>query len=447
MEYGYVRVSTASQDLDVQLDALERAGVHPSNIFQEKISGVAKLLPVRDQVLAQLAAGDRLNVHRVDRLGRSVADLSAIVQRLDADQITFRAVSQSVDTSGGYMGRAFLHLLMVFAEMERRMLLDRTSEGLARRAALGLPHGRPRMYGTVGMGPTAVSAEQAERESRVIRWAVEYVLQDAPMNQVVDVLNWRGIASRDGGRWAVNALRRVLTNPQAETIVGEDAYRRLVAMFDNRSNQRQKLGRPVAHLLSGILVDGREGCGAPMYGTWKRARNGGKEFYYACKSGSGGRFAGCGRAGVSMARADAYAEDLFVASIVSDDFAQSLSRRQAELLAGDATAQDLDDWREEINDLETVPARFAPPDAAERLAQLQTMVREATARLMLQPEIQALADLPRSEAALRASWGRWSTSERRSWVKRLVHRSEGMPATAAGRASDVESRMSPVFRL
>ena len=448
MQVGYARVSTRDQDLAVQLDALERAGCWP--IHEEKRSGAkGKDRPVRDEMLRQLERGDTLVTYKLDRLGRSLADLLGIVEDLEARGVAFRCLTQPIDTSTP-AGKMFLQLLAVFAEFERAMILERTADGQAWREAQGLPHGRPRMFGTVGAGPTAVSPEQAEAEAELIVEATRRVLDGEPMNRIVGDWNTRGIGSRDGKTWAVNALRRVLTNPQTEAMVGADAFRSLAVLFDNRSNRRQALGRPADHLLSGILACGREGCGQPMYATWKTARSGGRETYYRCKpgKGSGGRFRGCGSTGVSQDRADAWAAEAFVAAVVSDEFADALSRRQAELLAGDMTAEALDEMRAELGELEQVmPTRFAPPDARQRHARLQRQVREATAHLLAQPELQALVDLPRSEAKLRAAWDGWSVAERRAWLRRVVECIVVKPATAQGRASKVEARLDPRWKV
>jgi hypothetical protein len=187
-----------------------------------------------------------------------------------------------------------------------------------------------------------------------------------------------------------------------------------------------------------------------MYATWKRAKNGGREHYYRCKpgNGSGGRFKGCGSTGVSMIRADAWAAEAFVAAVVSPDFAAALDRRRAELLADDMTAADLDEWRAELGELEQVmPTRFAPPDAKQRHAKLQRLVRDATARLLARPDLQAMADLPRSEGALRASWAAWSVAERRRWLRRVFDHITVLPATAQHRGSDVEARFAPAWKV
>jgi hypothetical protein len=343
----------------------------------------------------------------------------------------------------------FLQLLAVFAEFERAMILERTADGLAWREAQGLPHGRPRMFGTVGMGPTAVSIKQAAREAELVREGARRVLDGEPMNRVVEDWNARGIAPMKGAAWGVTSLRRVLKNPQVQGIVGADAFGKLARIFDNRENQRQKLGAPAEWLLSGILVCGREGCGQPMYGTWKRARNGGRDLYYRCKpgSGSGGRFKGCGSTGISLARADAWVEEAFIAAAVSPDFADALGKRQAELLAGDMTADLLDDMRREIDELELViPTRFGTADMRKRHDDLQRQVREATGRLMAQPELQALIDLPKSESKLREAWDGWSVAERRAWLRRVLHHITVLPAHAHHRGSDVEARLGPQWK-
>ena len=149
-----------------------------------------------------------------------------------------------------------------------------------------------------------------------------------------------------------------------------------------------------------------------------------------------------------MARADAWAEEAFIAAVVSDDFADALSKRQAELLADDMTADLLDDMRREIDELELViPTRFGTPEMRRRHDDLQRQVREATGRLMAAPELQEMLDLPRSEAALRAAWDGWSVAERRAWLRRVLHHISVLPANAHHRGSDVEARLDPDWRV
>jgi site-specific DNA recombinase len=314
--------------------------------------------------------------------------------------------------------------------------------GRQRRKDEGLHPGGPALYGFEADHVTVV-----EPEAQHLREAAERVLAGEPMNQIVDDWNDRGLRTRSGSRWTVKTLRRVLGNPWAVPILGQDTYQDLSRIFNQPD--RQRLGRPAEHLLSGILTCGREGCGQPLYLVRTQQRDGSKRPVYACrKAGSGGRFTGCGSMTVSQARADERARELFVAAVVSDDFAQALSRRQAELLAGEVTAQELDDWRREIEELELVmPTRFGTPDMRRRHDDLRRMVDQATAQLMARPDLQALLDLPRSEKKLRARWDAWTIAERRIWLRRLVETIVVKPATTRSRGSDVESRMDPRWKI
>jgi DNA invertase Pin-like site-specific DNA recombinase len=451
VDVGYTRVSTLDQDLTIQLTALDRAGCHP--IYEEKRSGAeGKQRPVRDEVLAQLQAGDTLTVWKLDRLGRSVAEVLAIVKDLERRRITFRCLTQPIDTSSP-SGKLFLTLLAAFAEFEREMILERTAAGRARRKAEGLLHGGPRMFGTVGIGPSAVSEERAEEEAELLREAAHRLVDDGDnLSQIVEDWNGRGLVPLRGEAWRVTSLRRMLLNPRAEEIVGTDYFRELARIFDNRNGQRQQLGRPADHLLSGILRCGREGCGQPLYAAHKTGKTGVPQLVYRCKkaTGSGGRFAGCGSTQVSLTRADTWIEEAFIAAVVSDNFADSLAKRQAELLADDMTADLLDDMRREIEELEAViPTRFGTPDMRRRHDDLQRQVHEATSRLMAAPELQEMLDLPRSEAALRAAWDGWSVAERRTWLRRILHHITVLPAPphAHHRGSDVEARLDPQWKV
>jgi DNA invertase Pin-like site-specific DNA recombinase len=438
-EIGYARVSTLDQDLTIQLAALEQAGCWP--IHEEKVSGTAKLLPVRAEVLRQLQPGDRLTVWKLDRLGRSLVELLGIVNDLEARRIAFRCLTQPIDTATP-SGRAFLGLLAVFAEFERSMILERTAAGKARRKAEGKHPGGPRMFGYEADTETI-----NEAEATLLREAARRLTDGEPLSVIVEDWNGRGLRPLRGERWRVTPLRRMLLNDRAAAIVGEGAHRRLVALF--RAPDRQHLGRPAEHLLSGILRCGRPGCGQPLYAAHKTGRTGVPQLVYRCKkaAGSGGRFAGCGATVVSLPRADAWAAKAFVAAVVSPDFATALDRKRAALLATEATAADLEDWEAELGELELVlPTRYGTPDLRRRQAELRRLVTEATARLMAHPELEALASLPRSQDGLWAAWDGWTVAERRVELRRVLEHITVLPAAAHHRGSDVESRFDPVWK-
>jgi DNA invertase Pin-like site-specific DNA recombinase len=139
-QIGYARVSTTDQDLTVQIDALKAVGCEI--IRAEKVTGTN----VTDRrelktVMEFLRAGDTLVVTRIDRLARSVADLSDIVRELQRRGAHLRATEQPIDT-GSAAGKAFLGMLSVFAEFETNIRRERQLEGIARAKIEGVYRGR-----------------------------------------------------------------------------------------------------------------------------------------------------------------------------------------------------------------------------------------------------------------------------------------------------------------
>jgi DNA invertase Pin-like site-specific DNA recombinase len=439
--YGYARVSTRDQDPQLQINALEAAGCWP--IVKEHASGVAKQRPVLDQVLGQLVRGDQFTVWKLDRLGRSITFLHRTIEDLTDRGVAFRSLTDPIDTTSP-QGRLQLGILASFAAFERELIRERTLAGKARMRAEGRHTGGPALYGWEADHVTVNEAEAA-----LIRLVTLHLLRGQPMGRIVDLMNTRPgwfPRPRRADRWRVTPLIRALENPTTAAIVGDDQHRKLVKILGRNRGQGQGKGggRPARNLLSGILACSR--CGSPMYATQQGGRNRSPQWVYRCRQAGGGRYIGCGRTIVVQHRADAYAAEMFMAAIVSEDFAQAMANRQAELLAGDTTAEELDDAREEIGDLEQVQdTRYYTDTMRERHAELRRLVEQATARLMAAPELAAMLDLPRSEAALRELWDGWTVAERRRWIRRLVSTIVVHPATGQGAASDVESRMAPVW--
>ena len=140
MIYGYARASTEDQSLDVQLDALRRAGCDV--VRSEKRSGTAITARVELRTLLDfLRSGDVLVVTRIDRLARSVADLADITRELRTKGVELRATEQPIDT-GTPAGAAFLQMLGVFAEFETALRRERQAEGIAKAKARGAYTGR-----------------------------------------------------------------------------------------------------------------------------------------------------------------------------------------------------------------------------------------------------------------------------------------------------------------
>jgi site-specific DNA recombinase len=356
--------------------------------------------------------------------------------------VRFRCLTQNINIAAPVSGmsKMQLQLLAMFAEFERAQLLERTTAGKARRQSEGKHPGGRALFGW-RPGNEEIDPDEAQALVTIAEMILD---QGMNLSRAVEQLN-----TSTPRRWRVTTLRRILTNPRTEIVI-PDRFQDLQKILRRNVGQGRGGGRPAEHLLSGILSCGH--CGQPLYSARQVNKKRAPQRVYRCKpgTGSGGRFGGCGSTQVSEARADAGAEEMFVAAVVSDHFAQALDQRHAELLAGEVTVQELDDWREERDELELMilPTRFATDEHRRRLAELREMVDQATARLMAQPDLQELTDLPRTEDTLRATWASWSISTRRSWLRRLVERIEvNPPAERRGPATDVESRLSPVWKI
>jgi DNA invertase Pin-like site-specific DNA recombinase len=137
---GYARVSTVEQNLDLQLDALKAAGC--SEILTDQgLSGADFQRPGLRRALRQAKDGDMLVVWRLDRLGRSLIDLIATVNRLSKRGCEFRSLSESIDTSSSG-GRLLFHMMGAMAEFERSIISERTKAGMEAARARGSKIGR-----------------------------------------------------------------------------------------------------------------------------------------------------------------------------------------------------------------------------------------------------------------------------------------------------------------
>lgn len=143
VKIGYARVSTAEQNLDLQLRALEEAGC--AHIFSDTASGAKSDREGLRSAIEQCASGDMLVVWKLDRLGRSLIDLVALVEELRLQGIGLRVLTGQgamIDTSKAD-GRMILGIFAVLAEFERELIRERTKAGMAAAKARGVPIGRP----------------------------------------------------------------------------------------------------------------------------------------------------------------------------------------------------------------------------------------------------------------------------------------------------------------
>lgn len=139
MLIGYARVSTDDQKLDLQVDALKRAGCE--RIYQDVESGSRDDRGGLADAMMALQRGDTLMVWKLDRLGRSLRHLVDTILALQDRGVNFRALSGDIDTSTT-TGRLVFHIFASLAEFERDVTHERTMAGLAAARARGRVGGR-----------------------------------------------------------------------------------------------------------------------------------------------------------------------------------------------------------------------------------------------------------------------------------------------------------------
>lgn len=146
MIYGYARVSTKGQDrygnsAEVQMAALTEAGAE--KVFYDAFTGTAVSRPALDELLSVVSCGDTVVVTKLDRIARSAKGGIEIIDRLTAAGVTVRILNMGVfdNTPTGKLMRT---MMLAFAEFERDMIVQRTSEGKAvARSREGYVEGRP----------------------------------------------------------------------------------------------------------------------------------------------------------------------------------------------------------------------------------------------------------------------------------------------------------------
>jgi DNA invertase Pin-like site-specific DNA recombinase len=142
MLIGYARVSTHDQTLNLQRDALEKAGC--TKIFTDVISGAKTERKGLDEVLSYVRTGDNLVVWRLDRLGRSLQHLITTMTDLEQRGIGFKSLTENIDTTTSG-GKLIFHIFGALAEFERNLIQERTKAGLIAARARGRTGGRPKV--------------------------------------------------------------------------------------------------------------------------------------------------------------------------------------------------------------------------------------------------------------------------------------------------------------
>lgn len=168
MNFGYARVSKKDQNLDLQIDALQKAGC--DKIFEEKLSGRSIFLPNQDKLFSQLRKDDILIVNSIDRLGRTAKQLIDLFYDLKQKGINFRSLTEGVIDTTTPMGEAVFQIMAILKGMEVSILIERTNQGLEAARARGRKGGRkPGSYNKVTAAAAATLYQKGDSVRDILK--------------------------------------------------------------------------------------------------------------------------------------------------------------------------------------------------------------------------------------------------------------------------------------
>lgn len=139
---GYARVSTPQQKASLQAQVEQLRALGCIEVFTDIASGARADRDGLEDALKYVRKGDILTVTKLDRLGRSLSHAVTLLEDLSKRGVKFQATDLGIDTSSD-LGAAFMNVVLVFAEMERSLIRERTQAGLARAREQGRAGGRP----------------------------------------------------------------------------------------------------------------------------------------------------------------------------------------------------------------------------------------------------------------------------------------------------------------
>ncbi len=221
---AYARQSLFKKDslsISGQLDLCQKAADSDLKVYQDAgYSGKNTDRPDFKRLMKDIKADKirKLYVYRLDRFSRSVADFGQLWDILQAHNVEFVSVNENFDTTTP-MGRAMLHIIMVFAQLERETIAERVKDNYYRRASLGAWPGGPAPYGyTIGRAntadgravPTLVPDEQADIVRHIYE---EYAQDDISLSKLARALSTQNIPGPKRATWDNVTLSRLLHNP------------------------------------------------------------------------------------------------------------------------------------------------------------------------------------------------------------------------------------------
>ncbi|WP_180559257.1 recombinase family protein [Arsenophonus endosymbiont of Apis mellifera] len=174
--FGYARVSTSQQSLDIQIKALKEAGVRVNRIFTDKVSGSHTHRDGLNLLRLKVEEGDIILIKKLDRLGRDTADMIQLIKEFDQEGVAIRFLDDGISTEGT-MGKMIVTILSAVAQAERQRILERTNEGRLEAKLKGVQFGRKRSVDrekirqlrSQGIGATAIARQLKIARSTVYK--------------------------------------------------------------------------------------------------------------------------------------------------------------------------------------------------------------------------------------------------------------------------------------
>lgn len=178
--FGYARVSTHQQSLDIQVKALREAEVAASRIFTDQASGGDGNRDGLNLLRVKVEDGDVVLVKKLDRLGRDTADMIALIKEFDCLGVSIRFLDDGISTEGA-AGKMVVTILSAVAQAERQRILERTNEGRLEAKSKGVKFGRKRTIDRKkllalhesGMGAAAIARQMGIGRSTVYKLLAE----------------------------------------------------------------------------------------------------------------------------------------------------------------------------------------------------------------------------------------------------------------------------------
>ncbi len=179
--FGYARVSTHQQSLDLQIKALKAAGVDQHRIFTDKVSGSHIERKGLQLLQVKVEQGDVILVTKLDRLGRDTADMIQLIKDFDDLGVALRFLDDGISTEGT-MGKMVVTILSAVAQAERQRILERTNEGRLEAKAKGVKFGRKRTIdrdNVLMMTAQGVGATDIAKRLQIGRSTVYKILKES----------------------------------------------------------------------------------------------------------------------------------------------------------------------------------------------------------------------------------------------------------------------------